>query len=52
MNLYTYAYSADYDPPMPVVDVTLVAPHSDATVGPEIAVVDSGADGTLVPVNM
>lgn len=52
MNLYTYSYSADYDPAMPVVDVTLVAPHSGAAVGPKIALVDSGADGTLVPVDL
>ena len=52
MRLYTYPYDADHDPAMPVVDVTLVAPHSDAAVGPETALVDSGADGTLIPVNL
>jgi hypothetical protein len=52
MKLYTYPYSADYDPSMPVVDVTLVAPHSGAAIGPEIAQVDSGADGTLVPIDL
>lgn len=52
MKLYTYSYSADYDPSMPVVDITLVAPHSGEAIGPEIALVDSGADGTLVPVDL
>ena len=52
MDLYTYPYSANYDPSMPVVEVTLVAPHSGAVTGPEIALVDSGADGTLVPVDL
>ena len=47
-----YAYSLDYDPSMPVVEVTLVAPHSGEAVGPELALVDSGADGTLVPVDL
>jgi hypothetical protein len=52
MEIYTYAYSADYTPPMPVVDVTLVTPHSGEAAGPELALVDSGADGTLVPVDL
>jgi predicted aspartyl protease len=37
---------------MPVIDVTLVAPHSGEAIGPETALVDSGADGTLVPVDL
>ncbi len=52
MKFDTYSYSEDYDPPMPVVDVTLVSPHSGKVVGPEVALVDSGADGTLVPVDL
>lgn len=52
MKLYTYSYSVDYDPSMPIVDVTLVAPHSDEAIGPLSALVDSGADGTLVPVDL
>lgn len=52
MELYTYSYSTDYVPSMPVVDVTLVAPHSGEAIGPKIALVDSGADGTLVPVDL
>ncbi|MDY7077876.1 MAG: aspartyl protease family protein [Chloroflexota bacterium] len=52
MKLDTYSYSADYAPSMPVVDVTLVAPHSGEEIGPELALVDSGADGTLIPVDL
>lgn len=52
MKLYTYAYSTDYHPSMPVVDVQLRAPHSGEAVGPVTALVDSGADGTLVPVDL
>lgn len=52
MKLYTYVYSKDHQPPMPVVDVRLIAPHSGMATGTITAVVDSGADGTLVPVDL
>ena len=52
MDTYTYSYSTVHTPPMPVVDVTLIAPHSGEAVGPKVALVDSGADGTLVPVDL
>lgn len=52
MDIYTYAYSTDYTPSMPVVDVTLEAPHSGNAAGPTVGLVDSGADGTLVPVDL
>lgn len=52
MRLYTYSYNSDFDPPMPVVDVLLVEPHSGETSGPHRALIDSGSDGTLVPVNL
>ena len=52
MGLYTYSYNSDFDPPMPVVDVLLVGPYSRETSGPHRALVDSGSDGTLVPINL
>ena len=52
MRLYTYPYDSKFDPPMPVVDVLLVGPYSGETSGPHRALVDSGSDGTLVPINL
>jgi hypothetical protein len=52
MRLYTYSYNSDFDPPMPIVDVLLIEPHSGETSGPHRALIDSGSDGTLVPVNL
>jgi predicted aspartyl protease len=37
---------------MPAVDVRLIAPHSGMATGAITAIVDSGADGTLVPVDL
>ena len=52
MKHYTYPYSADYEPSMPIATVTLRAPSSGEVIGPEMALVDSGADGTLIPINL
>jgi len=52
MKHYTYPYSVDYEPRMPVATVTLKAPSSGEAIGPEMALVDSGADGTLIPINL
>lgn len=52
MRLYTYPYSNEYVPAMPVVELGVSRPgsrHSDQIVA---AVIDSGADGTLLPVNV
>jgi hypothetical protein len=46
-----YRYSRDYYPPAPIVDVTFVSAAENLRVGPLPAFVDSGADGTIVPVN-
>ena len=43
------AFSRAYFPPMPVLDVSLCVPGSDDWNGPFTAVVDSGADFTIVP---
>lgn len=43
------AFLRTYFPPMPVLDLSLCAPGSDGWNGPFTAVVDSGADYTIVP---
>ena len=45
-----FQYSQDYHPPAPVADITIIAAAEDLRVGPLVAFVDSGADGTLIPV--
>ena len=45
-----YPYDTTYDPPIPVCNVTLTAPATGYSV--ELtAIVDTGADGTIVPVH-
>jgi len=44
-----YLYDTTYDPPIPVCDVTLIAPAADRRVK-LTAIVDTGADGTIVPI--
>ena len=46
-----YGYSRDWHPPAPVVEVTFLTTAENRQVGPLIAMLDSGADGTLVPLN-
>ncbi len=45
-----YRYSRSYFPPAPIVEVTFVSVAENLRVGPLPAFVDSGADGTIVPV--
>lgn len=52
MALYTYPYDETYDPAMPVLQVRLVNIDTKAAVGPIPALVDSGADGVLVPIDI
>jgi hypothetical protein len=52
MKLYTYDYDRTYAPAMPVVEVRLIGPESNRTVGPVTALVDSGADATAVPLSL
>lgn len=44
-----YSYLATYDPPMPALEIRLGYPGEALTLGPLTAIVDTGADGTLVP---
>ena len=47
----TYPYSHNYYPPAPIIEVTFVSAAENLRVGPLPALVDSGADGTIVPIN-
>lgn len=46
------AYSQHYYPPVPVLDIRLRAPIRRKWHGPIIAIVDSGADFTIVPTSI
>ncbi len=45
----SHPYLDTYDPPMPVLEIQLGYPEETLTLGPLTAIVDTGADGTLVP---
>ncbi|WP_423224000.1 hypothetical protein [Candidatus Amarolinea aalborgensis] len=44
-----FPYDKSYVPPVPACRVSLVATQTGQTVGPLDAILDTGADGTLVP---
>jgi predicted aspartyl protease len=46
MTLYTANYDETYDPAMPVIEVTIAGPAGNVTL---TSIVDSGADGTIIP---
>ncbi len=52
MNVYTYTYSNYYDPPAPVVEVTIQ--HARATTPPMRVemLIDSGSDATMLPIHV
>ncbi len=52
MKLLTYDYDRSYDPAMPIVEVHLASIDSSESIGPVTAIVDSAADGTMVPVDL
>ena len=47
--MISFDYSRDYNPPAPMVDATLSTAAEGLRVGPLPFFVDSGADGTIVP---
>jgi predicted aspartyl protease len=49
-NIYTYEYDNDYNPAMPVVDIEIGRAMSTASLTLQ-ALVDSGADATIIPIN-
>ena len=52
MSLLTFPYDVHYQPPMPVVDVEVGAPGRAPLQRLVSALVDSGSDGTLIPVDL
>ena len=45
----SFPYNARYQPPMPTAEIALGAPAADLSLGPLPAVLDTGADITVVP---
>jgi predicted aspartyl protease len=45
----SHPYLDTYYPPMPALEIQLGYPEEALTLGPLTAIVDTGADGTLVP---
>jgi len=52
MNQYTYLYDDRYHPPMPIVDVDFYIPGRDESGYQAQAIIDTGSDGTLVPLKI
>jgi len=46
----TYHYSHHYYPPAPMADITVISVAEGLRVGPLSAFIDSGADGTIIPI--
>jgi hypothetical protein len=42
-------YDVTYTPPAPILQIRLAAPGEPSQVGPLVAIVDTGSDGTLIP---
>ncbi len=53
MPAYSHSYdSRHYDPAMPVVEIALVSPETSVTPIQLTAVVDTGADATMLPADV
>jgi len=48
--VYSFDYSIAYEPPAPVVDITISKTGQDATEITLSALLDSGADATIIPI--
>ena len=49
-KIYTYEYDNDYNPAMPVVDIEIGRAMGETSLTLQ-AIVDSGADATIIPIN-
>lgn len=49
---YTYDYSDAYDPPMPIMAVGVSLPKRSSAELTVSALLDSGSDGTLLPIDL
>lgn len=52
MSLFTYPYDTTFEPPMPVADVQFQSPGRAVLPSTFSALLDSGADGTMVPIDL
>ncbi len=46
----TYPYDSAYVPPMPTLALYISVPEFDTRIGPVQGMIDTGADGTLIPI--
>lgn len=52
MPVYSQVYdNENYDPAMPVVEIKLLSTQSDDRIAPLNALIDSGADATMIPID-
>jgi len=47
-----YRYAETWYPPMPVLEIRLGYPEESLSLGPYTAIVDTAADGTLIPIQL
>jgi len=45
----SHPYSYRYHPPIPTLEIALSAPEGDIAIGPLLAIVDTGADASIIP---
>jgi len=47
-----YHYAETWYPPMPVLEIRLGYPEENLSLGPYTAIVDTAADGTIIPIQL
>lgn len=47
-----YNYAETWYPPMPVLEIKMGYPEESLSLGPYTAIVDTAADGTIVPIQL
>ncbi len=52
MPIHSYEYSHNYDPPMPILEVQVISPETQETSNLQTALIDSGSDGTMIPLDL
>ncbi len=50
-NILTFDYDQSYNPSMPVIELHLIAPESTRSSNPITALIDSGSDGSMMPID-
>ncbi|MEE8390567.1 MAG: hypothetical protein V3S14_07190 [Anaerolineae bacterium] len=45
-----YRYAETWYPPLPVLEIQLGYPEAGLSLGPYTAIVDTAADGTIIPI--